>query len=182
MTSNQFSKTSGRAERLSRVFLDQDGTLCEFRFDCTLEDLYVPGYFEALKPHDNIISACQRLVNEENELFLLSAVLKDHKTAVSEKSSWGDNYVPFIQNRLFPYCGEKKNAVLEFFYPDDILIDDFGKNLSEWHGIRIKVSRNKEDKVKESRRWEYVISPDDEPEEIIEVIKRAKREIVFLLY
>ena len=69
-----------------RIYVDQDGTLCEFKKNSSMEDLYKKGYFRHLLPHKNILSATKKLLDlDRYEIYLLSSVLMDHRTVVEEK-------------------------------------------------------------------------------------------------
>lgn len=119
-----------------RLFVDMDGTLAEFKVVDTLEKLYEKDYFLNLKPNENVIEAVRWLVDEENiEVYVLSAVLSDSKYALDEKNKWLDKYLPEIkmENRIFPPCGkDKKDYLPDGIRTDDVLLDDYTKNLQAW--------------------------------------------------
>lgn len=75
-----------------RLFVDMDGTLSVFTPVDTLEKLYEPGYFFNQQPQINVVLAIRELIknpayNSKIEVFILSAVLRDHLTAKDEKRS-----------------------------------------------------------------------------------------------
>lgn len=47
---------------MAYLFIDMDGTLCEWKQASTNEDLYVPGYFRDLKPHRYVLNAIKILM------------------------------------------------------------------------------------------------------------------------
>lgn len=124
-----------------RIFIDVDGVLAEFVPVDTIEKLYEPGYFFALQPQENVVRATKALAaDSDNEVFILSAVLSEQ--AKKEKDAWLDQYLPEIAtgHRLYPMCGtDKAKAVVGGVRADDILIDDYTKNLMAWPGIGIKL-------------------------------------------
>ena len=128
----------------TRIFLDMDGTLAEFRTLSTLEDLLEPGYFLNLEPIQAMIEATHLLVTDDNyEVYILTSCLKESKTAIKEKSEWLNRYLPEIdkEHRIFARCGESKTAFLQNsigIYANDVLIDDYHFNLNQWHGLPIK--------------------------------------------
>lgn len=131
-------------EERTRIFVDMDGTLAEFRTVDTLEKLYEKNYFLSLNPHYNVVDAVKLLnADPQYEVFILSAVLTDSKYALDEKNAWLDKYLPEIdkEHRVFPPCGEsKKDYIPGGIRESDCLLDDYTKNLLEWeppaHGVK----------------------------------------------
>ena len=131
----------------TRVFFDMDGTLAEWKSVSALEELYKPGYFERLKPQNNVVAAAKKLCKEHNdavEVYVLSAALEDHPTAIAEKNRWLDRELPEIDcdHRVFTYCSEPKSeAVPCGIKATDILVDDYSLNLRDWakKAVGIKV-------------------------------------------
>lgn len=120
-----------------RLFVDMDGTLAIFNPISTLEELYEPGYFEDLKPQYNVVDAVKDIIanHPDIEVFTLSAVLSDSKTALDEKKSWLDEYLPEIDedHRIFCPCGEDKSQYIPGgIRPTDHLLDDYTNNLTLW--------------------------------------------------
>lgn len=123
-----------------RLFVDMDGTLCEFKVVDTLETLYESGYFLNLKPHMNVVNAVKDIVAKDPdiEVFILSAYLSDSKYALDEKHRWLDTYLPEIdaEHRYFMHCGtDKKDFIAKRgggVTIDDYLLDDYSLNLHSW--------------------------------------------------
>lgn len=129
-----------------RLFVDMDGTLAVFHPADKLETLFSKGYFENLKPIDTVVQAVKNIKHmyPEIEVNVLSAVLSDSKYALNEKNNWLDKYLPEVtqEHRIFPPCGtDKKEYVPGGISKNDILLDDYTKNLMEWNhkGTGIKL-------------------------------------------
>ncbi len=121
----------------TRLFVDMDGTLAEFKPVDQLETLYEKGYFENLKPLDNVVGATKEIIRNhpEIEVHILSAHLSDSPYALAEKNAWLDRYLPEIpaERRLFPPCGtDKAGAIPGGLRPTDFLLDDYTHNLTLW--------------------------------------------------
>jgi len=119
-----------------------DGTLTKF-FPATEAELNVPGYFLALPPHKNVVEAVKLLLKNPAEwtVYVLSAVL-DNPYAASEKEEWLLKHIPKIkkENILFTPCGVDKSIyVPDGIRQDDILLDDFSRNLHRWKGVGVKL-------------------------------------------
>jgi len=123
---------------MKNLYIDMDGTVAKFYEDehC-VENMYEPDFFFKLKPYENFVQAILILKRKYSDLIslkILSAAPTIH--AVESKKSWvlvhlGD--LPGI------YClvGADKAAVVyqetgHVINQDDVLIDDYSKNLIEW--------------------------------------------------
>ena len=135
---------SEKRQSAKRLFIDMDGTLAEFHPVDTMETLYEKGYFAQLAPHENVVNGIKTFMkgNPDEEVFILSSVLTDSPYAQTEKNEWLDRYLPEIgmENRIFVPCGNAKNE----FVPggvreNDVLLDDYSKNLHEWPGQALKL-------------------------------------------
>lgn len=133
-----------KRQTVERIFIDMDGTLAEFHPVDTMETLYEKGYFAKLPPHENVVNGIKTFMREnpDAEVFILSSVLTDSPYAQEEKNAWLDRYLPEIgmENRIFASCGSAKNE----FVPggvreNDVLLDDYSKNLHEWTGKALKL-------------------------------------------
>ena len=162
----------------TRIFIDMDGTLCEFRHSAKLSDLYEEGYFIGLAPNLNIIKAAELLLNDPRfEVFILSSVLSDSAYALKEKNEWLDRYLPGVDalHRIFPPCGEPKAAYIPGGVCEtDILIDDYGVNLASWDARAVKVSKDRQDKDYEEKKHKHVISPECEVNAVVRKILEVK--------
>ncbi len=157
-------------ERKTRLFVDMDGTVAEFKSVDTLERLYEKNYFMNLKPNQNVIDAIKlfRQLNPEVEVHILSAVLTDSKYALAEKNAWLDKYMPWIdgQNRIFVPCGSDKGAAIRGGITEkDYLLDDYTINLNSWDppakGIKLYNSINGTKGTWKKNRISHLRAPGD---------------------
>lgn len=120
-----------------RLFVDMDGTLATFKQLNTMEPLYEQGYFLNLEPMKNVVDGIHNIIRDypQIDVYVLSAVLSDSEYALQEKNAWLDKYLPELsaEKRIFSRCGDdKKNYVKGGVHSNDILLDDYTKNLFEW--------------------------------------------------
>lgn len=123
---------------MKRVYFDLDGTLAEWKAAATMEELQQKDYFFTLKP-TNLVQFANRLADRRDiETMTLSQYLPD-TYALEDKNRWCDIHVPSIdkKRRIFVPCGIGKpeyiqEALRRPLSEDDILIDDYSKNLTEW--------------------------------------------------
>lgn len=156
-----------------------DGVLAEYNFDLPSFDmLYEEFYFLSRPPQQNIVEAVKQLINQGEEVFVLSAVLKDSQFALFEKHDWLDRYLPEVncKHRIFTICGEDKLSYVPHFDPEvDVLVDDYSENCMVWakaKGTYVKVSRNEDDASYEAHKHAVVIHPDMTPENIIATLTK----------
>lgn len=135
------SQTSNNTQR---YFIDMDGVLAVWNTGASIEEVASPGYFRNLMPMENCVRAVRDLIQNGKAIYILSSVFEDSHS-INEKNKWLDQYLPEIPhaNRLFvPYSMKKHEFLekeMENLKKDDVLLDDYTKNLQEWHGIGIKM-------------------------------------------
>lgn len=126
----------------TNVYFDMDGTMAEWLSDSSFEEVASKGYFLKLPVVANVCKAFELLSQEPNiNTFVLSAVFSDNHS-IQEKKIWlKEKAIPQIKEKQMIFCPYevKKSDVLKEKRKTDILIDDFTKNLKEWHGIGIKM-------------------------------------------
>lgn len=130
-----------------RIFVDMDGTLCKWN-NVEFEQLYEEGYYRNLEPNWDIVNEINSLIDEGENVYILSCYLNDSKYALQEKIEWCKEYLPNLSEDkyIFVPFGESKAKVfdkrkLSPITNHDYLIDDYTKNLLEWKemgGIGIK--------------------------------------------
>ena len=162
-----------------RLFVDMDGTLAEFKTVDTLETLYEKDYFINLKPNENVLGAIKQLIADNDiDVYILSAYLTDSRYALEEKNAWLDKYLPELpqEKRLFVPCGTDKSvAVPGLIRPDDYLLDDYTKNLSEWEpparGIKLINGINHTNGTWQGDKIQFTHSPEEISSMISSVMK-----------
>lgn len=162
-----------------RLFVDMDGTLAEFKTVDTLETLYEKDYFINLKPNENVLGAIKQLIADNDfDVYILSAYLTDSRYALEEKNAWLDKYLPELpqEKRLFVPCGTDKSvAVPGLIRPDDYLLDDYTKNLSEWEpparGIKLINEINHTNGTWQGDKIQFTHAPEELSRMISDVMK-----------
>lgn len=162
-----------------RLFVDMDGTLAEFKTVDTLETLYEKDYFLHLKPNENVLGAIKQLIADNDfDVYILSAYLTDSRYALEEKNAWLDKYLPELpqEKRLFVPCGTDKSvAVPGLIRPDDYLLDDNTKNLSEWEppakGIKLINRINHTNGTWQGDKIQFTHAPEELSSMISDVMK-----------
>ena len=127
-----------------RYFVDMDGTLAVY--PSTKEAWWeVKGIFKFLTPQEKVVKAIKRLIENGQEVFILSAYNTDFPFALAEKDQWLDEYLPEVDknHRIYTKVGESKVAsVPGGVKVTDILLDDYNGNLEKWSeagGVGIKL-------------------------------------------
>lgn len=162
-----------------RLFVDMDGTLAEFKTVDTLETLYEKDYFINLNPNENVLGAIKQLIADNDfDVYILSAYLTDSRYALEEKNAWLDKYLPELpqEKRLFVPCGTDKSvAVPGLIRPDDYLLDDYTKNLSEWEpparGIKLINGINHTNGTWQGDKIQFTHAPEELSSMISDVMK-----------
>ncbi len=143
-----------------RLFVDMDGTLTEFLPQSSMEPLYKRGYFSSLPPHVQVIDAVRTLILEhpQIEVYVLSAYLTDSPYALAEKNEWVDRYLPEMDaaHRIFVPNGSDKRACVNDVREDDVLLDDYTKNLLRWQPSRAIKLINGINHTKKTWKWASV--------------------------
>lgn len=126
---------------MRRVFIDMDGTIAEWKKDASIEEVTTPGYFKALTPLWNMINAIKIAKEKcpDVEFLILSSLFPEHRYE-EEKDYWLDTFCRNLfdkDHRIYVTYGNSKSSI--GVEEDDILLDDFTKNLLDWSGIGIKV-------------------------------------------
>lgn len=134
--SNTLNQHQTPQSTTTRVFVDMDGCLAEFKQVNRFEDLFEKNYFLNLNPHTNIIDTVKLLNQNPNyDVYILSSVLQDSRYAKEEKTQWLKRYLPELNEKqiVFSECNKSKVAFVPGGIKEtDILLDDYNKNLKEW--------------------------------------------------
>lgn len=130
-----------------RIFVDMDGTLAKWN-NVEFEQLYEKGYYRNLEPNKKILDEVNRLIEQGEDVYILSCYLKDSQYALEEKKEWCKAYLPQLNEEKYVFVpfGENKGKFfnergLSPITNHDYLIDDYTRNLIEWKelgGIGVK--------------------------------------------
>lgn len=122
--------------KLNRIFFDMDGVL--FKFDNILQSvdpLYEEGYFRNLPIQKATIKAINEILeNSPEQVYILSHYV-DSPYAKKEKLESLKQYCPGLIPEniiLVPYNENKTDYVPINVKENDVLIDDYNKNLIKW--------------------------------------------------
>lgn len=129
-----------------RLFIDMDGTLAKWN-NVEFEQLFEKGYYRNLEPNAELVSEVNKLVEQGEDIYILSCVLPESAYALEEKKEWLREHVPNLPEDKYifvPYGKNKADYLKEHYSPitnHDYLIDDYTQNLQEWKeygGIGVK--------------------------------------------
>ena len=147
-----------------RVFIDMDGTLARFHAENNyLERMYEPSFFSELAPYENAVDTAAKLAEGgEAEVYVISSVIEGYPPGdcAEQKHAWLDKHLPMIDraHRIFPPMGANKTEyVTGGVRADDVLVDDYNKNLEEWQsagGTSVKFVNDINDRGLVGKRWE----------------------------
>jgi hypothetical protein len=129
---------------MRRFFIDMDGVVAKFE-PASLEEMTSPGFFLSRKPDMDVINMVSLLMEKQNtegiQVYILSSYLLD--ISKEEKIEWNRRHVHIpVENQIYVPYGENKSHALEHIggiQANDVLVDDFTRNLKEWSGIGVKL-------------------------------------------
>lgn len=129
-----------------RIFVDMDGTLAKWK-NVEFNKLYEEGYYRNLEPNQELLNEVNKLIEQKEDIYILSAYLTESKYAKKEKEEWIKQYLPNLEKEkqiFVPYGTNKAKYLKENYSPitkEDYLVDDYTKNLNEWEsygGVGVK--------------------------------------------
>lgn len=140
----------------TRLIADMDGVLFKFDDQITSIDLlYQKGYFANLTPQEKVIEALREIIRQNpGQVYSCSAAV-DSPYAIPEKIESLNKYIPELpeEQMLFIKYGSdqsKVDVIPGGVKQGDILLDDFGPNLSQWDdagGTAVKIVNDINDKT-----------------------------------
>lgn len=99
-------------------------------------------YFRHLRPDNRVLSVMKGLSQNKNcKVYILTSVINNEKTInehINDKRNWTKEFCPFlhIDSQLLITQGAKHHIISQIhnrpLNHDDILIDDYNKNLNLW--------------------------------------------------
>ena len=135
-----------------RFIFDMDNTLADFNGGGGLEKMYEKGFFKNLLPYPKAVRLLTAISKTNIEIFILSACI-DSPHCKPEKMQWIKQYFPFIKEDNIILMEVGKNKAIEFIKAtetiievDDLLFDDYHKNLEDWYeagGTPIKCGKRR---------------------------------------
>lgn len=163
----------------TRFYIDMDGTLCVYP-DMHEAWWEVAGIFKFLAPQEKVIKAIKRLIDNGQEVFILSAYNKNFPNTKAEKDFWLDKYLPEIDeaHRIYTLVGQKKtDYVPGGLKTTDVLLDDYNKNLEAWAaagGTGIKLLNGLNDR----KTWSGVsVRANGTIKEIVDVLMNVEQNL-----
>lgn len=126
---------------MRRIFIDMDGVTALFE-PSSIEEMTTEGFFINRKPVKPVITMVKNLMNQSDvEVYSLSSYLLP--ISKKEKIEWNSIHVGIPEDRqLYVPYGKDKGEFLHCIggiRQDDMLLDDFSKNLHSWSGIGVKI-------------------------------------------
>lgn len=120
-----------------KYYLDMDGTLAVYP-DMNEPWWEVVGIFKFLAPQEKVIKAIKRLIENGQDVYILSAYNANFPNTKAEKDYWLDKYLPEIDeaHRIYTLVGQKKTDYVPGGVKiTDVLLDDYNKNLEAWAAV-----------------------------------------------
>ena len=97
-----------------KLYIDMDGCIAKWNSEASIEETFEPGYFAGLEPEESLIAAV-KLLADEYDVSILSAVYQDNHS-VGDKVSWlKKNGLGYLQTIFVPY-GESKQKYIDHDY------------------------------------------------------------------
>ena len=155
------------------LYIDMDGTLCEFVPAERMEDLYVQGYFLNLRPLRSVLAGIRCFMKKypQIKVCVLSAFLGDSKWALQEKALWLSRNIPELsEDPCFVKCGTLKSDV-PLAGENAFLLDDHSPNLCEWEaagfkGVKLLNGINGKGKTWKGATLSYMLPPEEFADEL----------------
>ena len=122
------------------LYVDMDGTIVKWvpmqteSEEEVYDILKSRHYFLKLPPAHHALNAVKELLGWGLKVKILTSYLSDSAYALDEKRLWLNKYLPEVEerDRIYVPYGIPKAEYLGSIGPNDVLLDDYTKNLREW--------------------------------------------------
>jgi len=106
-----------------------------------IEILKQPGFFRMLEPIEGAIETIKKLVNDGNEMFIISSPMNEY--SVFEKYLWIRKHLPFFDIKNLILVGNKGDLLSRIGDGIDsgILFDDCPEYISKFNGVSVVMDR-----------------------------------------
>jgi len=115
------------------IYCDMDGVLANFykEKNCLERFENEKGFFKRLEPIRNNIKTIKELIKNGYNVYILSA--SPNEQADNDKKEWLKKYIPELENEHIIIIRNGKNkADYVKTEKDNILMDDYGKNIKDF--------------------------------------------------
>jgi len=97
-----------------------------------------PGFFSSLKPIKDSIQTIEKLLNDNNEVFIITSPMMN-KYSIVEKFLWIKEYLPFFPIKNLILVGNKGDLLEKL--NGGILFDDCPLYIKKFNGITVVMDR-----------------------------------------
>ena len=134
-----------------RIYVDMDGVIAKWQsYDIPRSEFTSIGFYSNLEAQQNLLIALNSIIDN---VYIISHYVDDFPSAISEKKSWLQKYMPNLKPSHIHIIkkSQNKSDVVKKLSKNDILIDDYNANLQIWEnagGTSIKFVNRFNDKHK----------------------------------
>ena len=138
-----------------------------------IEILKQPGFFRMLEPIEGAIETIEKLVNDGNEMFIISSPM--NKYSVFEKYLWVLTHLPFFDVRNLMLIGNKGDLLSRLDDENSILFDDCPEYVSKFNGMSVVMDRAYNKELIVGVDCDYRVSGWNEFYEIVKMVKNRSK-------
>ena len=138
-----------------------------------IEILKQPGFFRMLEPIEDAIETIEKLVNDGNEMFIISSPMNEY--SIFEKYKWVKEYLPFFDIKNLILVGNKGELLSMLDGEDSILFDDCPEYIRKFRGITIIMDRAYNKELIVGVDCDYRVSGWNEFYEIVKMVKNRSK-------
>ena len=138
-----------------------------------IEILKQPGFFRMLEPIEGSIETIEKLVNNGNEVFIISSPMNEY--SVFEKYLWVLTHLPFFDVRNLILIGNKGDLLSRLDDENSILFDDCPEYVSKFNGMSVVMDRAYNKELIVGVDCDYRVSGWNEFYEIVKMVKNRSK-------